>query len=203
MLKWLMRSKSKKSKTRKKLNKSGTSEDRSFEINPQALQQIAARSLASLFPGYEAGAKLPDDFDSRYELIYAAANQTIIKFKDTKGTFNSPIEMRATIEHDPDINRDEIAYNFRTSKFVLYTKLTDEELEEVTFDPNLNQEISKADQLCSALGKIIPSAQLKYFATQAEIMSHGKVADYKENYLPEQFSNRKDAKDTTQEDKSK
>ena len=191
-----MDSKSKKSKTRKKLNKSSTSKDGSFEVDSKILQQMAGRSLSGLFPGHKAGAKLPDDFNSRYELIYAAANQTIIKFKDSKGDFNSPIEMRATIEHDPNIKRDEIAYNFRTSKFVLYTKLTDKELEEITFDPSLNQEVSKADQLCSALGKIIPSAQLKYFATQAEIMSHGRVADYKENYLPEQFSDKKDSEDT-------
>ena len=185
--KYLMDSKTKKSKTKKKPDKNEKAENNNFHVDAKIIQRMAALSMTGLFPGHEAGAKLPDDFDSKYELIYSAANQTIIKFKDTEGDFSSPIEMRVTVKHDPDIERNEIGYNFRTSKFTLYTKLTDAELDKITFDSSLKQEISKANQLGNELSKVIPSAQLKYFATQAEIMSHGREKDYKENYLPKQF----------------
>ena len=162
-------------------------------LGTKAIEDIAARSMASLVPGFEAGAHLPDDFDEKYDLIYAAVNQAVTRFKEGVGDFHSPVEMRVSIEHDSNIKRNEIGFNFRSSKFTLYTNLSDRELDKPVFDPISNKELSRADQLGYELSKIIPSAQLKFFTTQAEIMSLGQEGEYKKNYLPKQFTGDKDS----------
>ncbi len=165
-----------------------------FTLDDKTLQNIAARSMMSLLPGLQLGLKLPKDFDLRYDLIYSAANQTEIKFRGNSGEFKSPVEMRVRVEHDPDVKRNELAYNFKTCKFIIYTNLTDAELDKVVTDPYAEKGLPKGDIIVKSFGDIIPSALLKYFTTQAEIMSSGQEENYKNKFLPGQFKTKTNLK---------
>lgn len=170
----------------KKTKKDSVESD--FKVNNKVIQSMAASAMAGLLPGQKTGLKLPDDFDLKYELIYAAAHQTVLKFQDNIGDFRSPIEMRISVKHDPDIERNELAYNFRLSKFIIYTPITDKELDKEFKEKHGSQSHSKADELSKSFGDILPGALLKYFTSQAEIMSQGQVQSYMKEYMLKQFN---------------
>ncbi len=158
-----------------------------FILDEQILKNLAARSMMGLLPGLQLGLNLPKDFNLRYDLIYSAANQTEVKFLSNNGEFKSPVEMRVGVEHDPKVKRNELAYNFKTCKFIIYTNLTDAELNKIVTDPYTEKGLPKSDVIVKSFGDIIPSALLKYFTTQAEIMSSGQEENYKNKFLPDQF----------------
>lgn len=183
-------------------HKKAKKEEIKLEMDERVIQSVAANSMLGLFPGIKPGVRLPEDFDLKYDLIYAAANQTVLKFKGQSGDFKSPIEMRISVKHDPEINRNELAYNFNTCKFTVYTPLTEGQLNELIFDQGSKLGISKSDMIVKLFGDIIPSAMLKYFTTQAEIMTSTGVDSFKKKYLPKQFLNKKNNSKKTKKSRS-
>ena len=183
------------SKTKKKTSKK---KNHQFDMDDTIIQSLAARSMMGLIPGHGPGARLPKDFDLRFDLIYSAANQTEIKFQGTSGNFRSPMEMRIRIKHDPDVERNELGYNFKTCKFTIYTNKSNDYLDKVVTDPYTKEDLPQGDMIVKSFGDIIPGALLKYFATQAEIMAIGQEEEFRKTFNPNQFE-----KKTTSLSKSK
>ena len=193
----------KKKKTQKSSKSSEREKELPFNLDDKLLDNMATRSMMGLMPGHQPGLRLPKDFDLKYDLIYAAANQTEIKFRGNSGEFKSPVEMRVQIEHDPNVKRNELAYNFKTCKFIIYTNLKDEELDEIITNPYTEKGLPRGDIIVKSFGDIIPSALLKYFTTQAEVMSTGQAEDYKSKFLPGQFQTEENTPSKDQTKKKK
>ncbi len=168
----------------RKARKKGTKQTPVQALDKQTIQRAAANALLSLTP--EAVSKMCDDLDPDlgYQLVYAAANQTLQMFDGVArtGQIRSPTEMAVTVRHDPTLTHAETRYNFTEARFTIYTPE----------DPNLtvrsgDREVTKEEVLRNNLSESLPSAQLKLFYNQGRLLAQGNEEAYRNRYLPDQF----------------
>lgn len=183
---------SKAAKKQKRTNKKA----KTGVLDKHLIQKATASALLSLFPRSGTTKKqLKIDPDIGYQLVLAAANQTIQQFDGVNlpPNMKPPTEMGVDVEFDPTLKKTETRYNFSSSKFTIYTP---ENLNDVV--SNGERMITKEESLRNALSEALPSAQFRLFYNQGVLLANGNEASYRDRYLPNQFrKKRKSKKDTS------
>jgi hypothetical protein len=153
-------------------------------LDKNTIQRAAANALLSLTPATVSAMCKDLDPDLGYELVYAAANQTLQHFegKGLTGKIRPPTEMAVTVKHDPELLDTEIRYSFTEAKFTIYTP---DDLQ--TTVKSGDRKVTKEEALRNNLSESLPSAQLKLFYNQGLLLAQGDEEAYRNRYLPEQF----------------
>lgn len=153
-------------------------------LDKHLVQKAAASALLSLSPNAVTSMAKGVDPDVAYDLVYAAANQTLQHFEGIShvGGIRPPTKMSVVVEHDPSLSKTEIQYSFTESKFTIFTP------------ENLNESISAGDRkitkeesLRNTLSESLPSAQFKLFFNQGHLLANGDEEAYRNRFLPQQF----------------
>lgn len=153
-------------------------------LDRQTVQRAAANALLSLTPSTMASMCKGLDPDLGYELVYAAANQTLKHFEGVAhaGGIRPPTKMSVAVKHDPTLTQTEIQYSFTESKFTI---LTPDDLS--TPVSTGDRKVTKEESLRNNLSESLPSAQLKLFYNQGLLLANGDEEAYRNKYLPNQF----------------
>jgi hypothetical protein len=155
-------------------------------LDKATIQRAVATTLLSLIPSNKSskGKKPIIDPDVGYQLVLAAANQTIQQFDGVNlpPNMKPPTEMGVDVEYDPTLKKTETRYNFSSSKFTIYTP---ENLNDVISSGE--RTITKEESLRNALSEALPSAQFRLFFNQGVLLSNGNEVSYRDRYLPNQF----------------
>jgi hypothetical protein len=154
-------------------------------LDKQTIQKLTAKALLSLVKDSTNSSKRPVlDPEVGYQLVLAAANQTILQYEGANlpPNMKPATEMGVDVEYDPTLKKTETRYNFSSSKFTIYTP---EILTDIVSRGERN--ITKEESLRNALSEALPSAQFKLFYNQAVILSEGNQDSYRDRYLPNQF----------------
>ena len=163
-------------------NKRATTKNSGLDKN--TIQRAAANALLSLTPATVSAMCKDLDPDLGYELVYAAANQTLQHFEgmDGIGRVKPPTEMAVVVKHDPSLSFTEIRYSFTEAKFTIYTP---DDLHASVLAGD--RKVTKEEALRNNLSESLPSAQLKLFYNQGLLLAQGDEEAYRNRYLPEQF----------------
>jgi len=154
------------------------------QLDKQTVQKAAASALLSLAPSAMATMCKGLDPDLGYELVYAAANQTLKHFEGVAhtGGIRPPTKMSVAVKHDPSLTQTEIQYSFTESKFTI---LTPDDLNAPVSTGD--RKVTKEESLRNNLSESLPSAQLKLFYNQGLLLANGDEEAYRNKYLPNQF----------------
>lgn len=160
------------------------SKDESPLLDKRLIQKAAANALLSLSPNTLSTMCKGMDPDVAYDLVYAAANQTLQHFEGMShaGGIRPPTKMRVVIEHDPSLRKPETEYSFTESKFTIFTP--DDLAESVSAG---DRKITREESLRNTFSESIPSAQFKLFFNQGQLLANGDERAYRDRFLPQQF----------------
>lgn len=161
-------------------------------LDKQTIQKLTATTLLALAKtSRDSGKKSLIDPEVGYQLVLAAANQTILQYKGANlpPNMKPATEMGVDVEYDPTLKKPETRYNFSSSKFTIYTP---ENITDVISHGERN--ITKEESLRNALSEALPSAQFRLFYNQAVLLSEGNQDSYRDRYLPNQFRKKKRTK---------
>ena len=153
-------------------------------LDRNTVQRAAANALLSLSPNAVSSMCKGLDPDMAYELVYAAANQTLRHFEglSQSGSIRPPTKMRVAVEHDPTLTKTEIQYSFTESKFTIFTP------EDLSASVSAgDRKITKEESLRNNLSESLPSAQFKLFFNQGHLLANGDEEAYRNRFLPQQF----------------
>lgn len=158
--------------------------DKSPILDKNLVQRAAANALLSLSPNTFTSMCKGLDPDVAYDLVYAAANQTLQHFEGVPraGGIRPPTKMRVSVEHDPSLRKTEIEYSFTESTFTIFTP---EDLSETISAGD--RKITKEESLRNTLSESLPSAQFKLFYNQGQLLANGDEEAYRNRFLPQQF----------------
>ena len=153
-------------------------------LDKNTIQRAAANALLSLTPATISAMCKDLDPDLGYELVYAAANQTLqhIEGVECSGRIKPPTEMAVTVKYDPLLTHTEIRYSFTEARFTIYTP---DDLQ--TTVRSGDRKVTKEEALRNNLSESLPSAQLKLFYNQGLLLAQGDEEAYRNRYLPPQF----------------
>ena len=153
-------------------------------LDKQTVQKAAASALLSLTPSTMATMCKGLDPDLGYDLVYAAANQTLKHFEGVgqTGGIRPPTKMSVAVKHDPTLTQTEIQYSFTESKFTIFTP------DDLSVSVSAgDRKITKEESLRNNLSESLPSAQLKLFYNQGLLLANGDEEAYRNKYLPQQL----------------
>lgn len=167
------------------------SKDKSLPIDKHLIQKAAANALLSLSPNTLSSMCKGMDPDDAYDLVYAAANQTVRHFEGgaRPGGIHPPTKMRVAVEYDPSLSATEIQYSFTEAKFTIFTP---EDLSESISAGD--RKITKEESLRNTLSESLPSAQFKLFLNQGQLLANGDEKAYRDRFLPQQFKETSDSR---------
>ena len=171
-------------RTKSKKAPKARSKDKGTPLDKHLVQKAAANALLSLSPNALSSMCKGMDPDVAYDLVYAAANQTLQHFEGVShaGGIRPPTKMRVAVEHDPSLSKTEIQYSFTESKFTIFTP------EDLTESVSAgDQKITKEESLRNTLSESLPSAQFKLFFNQGHLLANGDEEAYRKRFLPQQF----------------
>lgn len=171
-------------RTKSKKTKKARSKAKYPPLDKSILQKAAANALLSLSPNVVSSMSKGLDPDVAYDLVYAAANQTLQHFEGIShaGGIRPPTKMRVAVEHDPSLSKTETQYSFTESKFTIFTP------ENLSEPVNVGEhKITKEESLRNTLSESLPSAQFKLFFNQGNLLANGDEEAYRKRFLPQQF----------------